>query len=156
MGRCRLQALKCKASKWLLASKHLMYKAETVHLSEGPNLQSCSPPCIAGYCGDKQGSACLYFWLQHAAIASFLFPTHPLWGLALPPTTQGNSLSNHMTAMTLTSSCSIFPINPLHYTLFQSLTAIFFSSFPWELNQQMLYHPLQILICLCFQDTLVS
>ena len=140
MERHRLQALKCKASKWSLALKHLMYKAETMHLSEATDLHSCLRPCIAGYCRDKQGSACLYFWLQHTAIASFLFPTHPLWDLALPPATQGNSLSNHMTAMTLTSSCSIFPINPLHYTLFESLTAIFFSSFPSELNEQMFYH----------------
>lgn len=98
MGERRLQAWKCKASKWSLALKHLMWKAETMHLNEAINLHSCSPPCVAGCCRDSQGSACLSFWFLPTAITSFLFPTRPVWSLALPPAMQGNRLSNHTAA----------------------------------------------------------
>lgn len=127
MERCRLQASKCRELKWLLALKHIMYKAETMHLSEATNLHFCSPS-TAGCSGDKQRSSRLYFQLQHSTVTSFLFPVHPLWSLALSPAIQGNRLSNHMDAMALTSSCSQFPVNPLCYTFFQSLTANFSSS----------------------------
>lgn len=138
----------------VFALEHLTFKAETVHLSEATNLHSCSAPCIAGCCGDKQGSSCLYSRLQHTAITSFPFPTYPPRGLLfyMPPCDTACQIIG-LEGLQLQAA----PFSPLTLYITPSFKALLhFSSFPWELNQQMLYHPLRIFICLCFQVILVT